>query len=108
MDPSTQEPEDPAYPADAADPADGEAPAERPVDRWRRTTATGAVTAALALGFRHVFEPERPNTVGVEQMAPDRPVDTDGVEIRFDPLTSQGTTVVVHRPPPKPDPPDED
>jgi hypothetical protein len=81
-------------------PGSGDEHVERPVDRWRRNTATGAVTAALALGFRHVFEPERPDTVGVEQIAPDRPVDTDGVEVHFDPLSSQGTTVVVHRPAP--------
>jgi len=39
----------------------------RPVDRWRRTTATGAVTAALALGFQQVFEPEKKDTIGIEQ-----------------------------------------
>lgn len=78
--------------------ADGPDHAEpRRVDKWRRDTATGAVTAAFALGMRHVFEPERGDTVAIEQEAPTKPVDRDKVEIRFDPLNSRGTVVVVHR-----------
>jgi hypothetical protein len=72
----------------------------RPVDRWRRNTATGAVTAALALGFQHVFEPEKKDTIGIEQEAPTRPVDPDEVlELHFDPMNSQATSIVVRRPP---------
>lgn len=69
----------------------------RRVDRWRRETATGAITAAFALGMRHVFEPERGDTVAIEQEAPTRPVEGDAVHLRFDPLNSRGTVVVVHR-----------
>ncbi len=76
----------------------------RPVDRWRRTTATGAVTAALALGFQQVFEPEKKDTIGIEQEAPTRPVDPDALELHFDPMNSQGTSVVVHRRPEPEDP----
>lgn len=70
----------------------------RPVDKWRRNTATGALTAALALGMQQVFDPEKRDTIGIEQEAPAKPVDPDEVvELRFDPLNSQGTSVVVHR-----------
>jgi hypothetical protein len=80
----------------------------RPVDRWRRTTATGAVTAALALGFQQVFEPEKKDTIGIEQEAPTRPVDPDEViELHFDPMNSQATSIVVrHRPAPEAAQPD--
>jgi hypothetical protein len=69
----------------------------RPVDRWRRSTASGAVTAAFALGLQHVFDPERAETIAIEQEAPSMPVDQDRVELRFDPLSSSGSVVVVHR-----------
>jgi hypothetical protein len=68
---------------------------ERPVDRWRRSTATGAVTAAFALGFQQVFDPERKGNIGVEQPFSGDPVDADGVELRFDPLSASETVVVV-------------
>lgn len=73
----------------------------RPVDKWRRNTATGALTAALALGFQQVFDPEKKDTIGIEQEAPTQPVDPDEkIELRFDPLNSHGNTVVVHAPKP--------
>lgn len=97
MDADEELPEDPE-PAEHAEP--------RPVDRWRQNTASGAITAALALGFRHVFEPERSDTVSIEQEAPERPVDTEGVELRFDPISSRSTVVVVHQPEPA-DPEDQ-
>lgn len=76
-------------------------PDERPteagaVDRWRRNTASGAVATALALGLQQVFEPARADTVGIEQEAPAKPADPERVELRFDPLDSRGTVVVVH------------
>ena len=82
------------------DRSDNPARAEpRPVDKWRRNTATGALTAALALGFQQVFDPEKKDTIGIEQEAPSQPADPDEkVELRFDPLNSHGNTVVVHAP----------
>lgn len=83
-----------------ADPPESdETPSElRPVDRWRRNTATGAVVAAFALGFQQVFDPERKDTVAIEQEAPGEPVDPERVELHFDPTSSTGSVVVV-RPP---------
>lgn len=76
----------------------------RPVDKWRRNTATGALTAALALGLQQVFDPEKKNTIGIEQEAPTQPVDPDEkIELRFDPLNSHGNTVVMHAPKPPDD-----
>lgn len=82
----------------------------RPVDRWRRNTASGALAAALARGLQQVFDPERKDTIGIEQEAPSRPEDPDHpdeVELRFDPLSSRGTSVVVHRRDPDERPGDE-
>ena len=70
----------------------------RPVDRWRRNTASGAVVAAFALGFQQVFDPEKKDTIGIEQEAPDQPFEGEGVELQFDPTSSDGPVVVV-RPP---------
>ncbi len=83
---------------DPVEPAD-EAPIESslPVDRWRRTTVSGALAGALALGFQEVFDPKPVDTGGIEQEAPDRPVDSERVELRFDPTSSSNTVVVVHR-----------
>jgi len=69
-----------------------------PIDRWRRTTVSGALAGALALGFQEVFDPKPVDTVGIEQEAPDRPLDLAQVELRFDPTSSSNTVVVVHRP----------
>jgi hypothetical protein len=78
----------------------------RPVDKWRRNTATGALTAALALGMQQVFDPEKRDTIGIEQEAPAKPLDPDEkVELRFDPLNSHGNVVVVHAPKPDEHPP---
>ena len=92
---------DPA--GDTPDEPEGEDLAEaaatpRPVDRWRQGTASGAVAAGLALGFQRVFDPERADTIAIEQEAPAEPVEREGLEVRFDPLSSQGTVVVVRRP----------
>lgn len=75
-----------------------EAAARRPVDRWRRNTASGAITAALALGLQQVFDPERKDTIGIEQEAPTDPVEPEGVDLHFDPISSRGSVVVVRRP----------
>ncbi len=97
-------PVEPPTDGDEVDEADeaGELPEgahhERPVDRWRQNTASGAVVAAFALGFRNAFDPERKDTIGVEQPASTDPVDSEGVELRFDPLSASETVVVV-RPP---------
>ena len=93
VEPSEEEPDEPTL----SDPAHAE---PRPVDRWRRNTASGALTAALTLGLQQVFDPERKDTINIEQEAPTRPVDPDKLELRFDPLSSRGTVVVVH---PRPD-----
>ena len=94
-------PVDPA--GDTRDETEGDDLAEpaaraRPVERWRQGTASGAVAAGLALGFQRVFDPERADTIAIELEAPAEPVDGDGLEVRFDPLSSQGTVVVVRRP----------
>lgn len=92
------DPSDPDEEPSAAEEGDPEAPATpRPVDRWRRNTASGAITAALALGLQQVFDPERKDTIGVEQEAPGNPVEPDGVDLHFDPLSSRGSVVVVRR-----------
>ncbi|MDQ6927820.1 MAG: hypothetical protein M3159_04060 [Actinomycetota bacterium] len=104
-------PEDAPYefPDDLAEGADRGHAEPRPVDRWRRSTASGALTAALALGFQQVFEPEKTDTIGIEQEAPARPVDPDALELHFDPMNSQGSSVIIHRrPQPDPEPQPED
>jgi hypothetical protein len=79
-------------------PPDEDSANSRPVDRWRRSTASGAVTAAFALGLQNVFDPERADSIAIEQEAPAKPVDQDRVELRFDPLSTSGSVVVVHPP----------
>ncbi len=82
------------------DPAD-EGP-QYAVDRKLRSTANGVaasgVAAAFALGLRQVFDPRPVDTVGIEQEAPTKPVDPAKVQLRFDPLSSSNTVVVVRRP----------
>jgi len=84
-----------------------EPPAEQPEDqapseRHRRDTANGVaaggVAAAFALGLRQVFDPQPVDTAGIEQEAPTKPVEPDKLELRFDPLSSSNTVVVVRRP----------
>ncbi|MDQ6798682.1 MAG: hypothetical protein M3011_11825 [Actinomycetota bacterium] len=82
-----------------------EPPVEGPegtADPKRRDTANGVaatgVAAAFALGLRQVFDPQPVDTVGIEQEAPTKPVDPDKLELRFDPLSSSNTVVVVRRP----------
>ncbi|HUQ64126.1 MAG TPA: hypothetical protein VM121_10265 [Acidimicrobiales bacterium] len=88
-------------PSDEEDDASPDERAElRPIERWRRNTATGAITAALALGFQQVFDPEKKDTIGIEQEAPTRPVDPDTFELHFDPVSSRATSVVVRSPRP--------
>jgi len=60
--------------------------------------AAGGVAAAFALGLRQVFDPQPVDTVGIEQEAPTKPVDPEKLELRFDPLSSSNTVVVVRRP----------
>jgi hypothetical protein len=78
------------------DPTDDEA---APVERRRRTAASGVaasgVAAAFALGLQQVFDPQPVDTVGIEQEAPTTPVDPEKVELRFDPMSSSNTVVVV-------------
>ncbi len=76
--------------------------AEESPERRRRDAANGVaasgVAAAFALGLRQVFDPQPVDTVGIEQEAPTKPVDQDKLELRFDPLSSSKTVVVVRRP----------
>gem|GEM_PF-4046567 len=60
--------------------------------------AASGVAAAFALGLQQVFDPQPVDTVGIEQEAPTKPVDPDKLELRFDPLSSANTVVVVRRP----------
>ena len=79
----------------------GEPEPERPVERWRRNTASGAVAASIALGLQQVFDPEKKrDSVAVEQEAPDEPLGPQEVELHFDPNDRAATFVVV-RPPPE-------
>ncbi len=91
MEPTEDRPQDPA----------GESPQD-PAERRPRNTANGVaasgVAAAFALGLRQVFDPRPVDTVGIEQEAPTKPVDPDKVQLRFDPLSSSNTVVVVRRP----------
>jgi len=94
VEPLDEEPEDP--------PADDVGDDRRPVERRRRTAGSGVaasgVAAAFALGLQQVFDPQPVDTVGIEQEAPTKPVDPDKLELRFDPLSSANTVVVVRRP----------
>ena len=72
-------------------------PGPRPVDRWRRNTASGAVAAAIALGLREVFDPAHKDTIAVEQEVPDKPADQGQLELNFDPLNARGTSIVIRR-----------
>ncbi len=83
-----------------ADPA--EAPFERPIDRFRRTT-TGTVVAAGLLGLRDAMEgrPEKEEVTIVSE-APTRPV--GDVDIVIDPDHPERTVAIVRRP--RPDAPD--
>ncbi len=89
---------DPGVDDDSAEDPEEEEHHVRPVDRWRQNTASGAVVAAFALGFQQVFDPEKKATAGVEQPVSTDPVESKGVELRFDPLSASETVVVV-RPP---------
>ena len=70
----------------------------RPVDRWRHSTASGAVAAAIALGLQEVFDPPHKDTVAIEQEVPDKPAELGWVELNFDPTDARGTSIVIHRP----------
>jgi len=96
--PDEQHPQNPAErPQDLADES-----LQNPAERRPRTTANGVaasgVAAAFALGLRQVFDPRPVDTVGIEQEAPTKPVDPDKVQLRFDPMSSSNTVVVVRRP----------
>ena len=96
-DPALEEPQwgdhDFEWPSDPA-------PKPRPVDRWRRNTASGAVAAAIALGLREVFDPAHKDTIAIEQEVPDKPAEPAGLELTFDPLNPRATSSVVRRPDP--------
>jgi len=90
VEPPDDRPQDPAEgPQDSAD--------RRPGSTAHGVAASG-VAAAFALGLRQVFDPRPVDTVGIEQEAPTKPVDPDKVQLRFDPLSSSNTVVVVRRP----------
>ncbi len=93
VEPPAQPPVDPT--------ADNDAEA-RPTERRRQASGTGVaasgVAAAFALGLRQVFDPQPVDTVGIEQLAPTKPVDLDSLELRFDPMSSSKTVVVIRRP----------
>ena len=76
----------------------------RPVDRWRHSTASGTVAAAIALGLQQVFDPPHKDTIAVEQEMPDKPSEPGQVELNFDPTDFRPTSIVIHRPAlPEPD-----
>ncbi len=89
MEPPDDRPQDPA-----GTPQD---PADRRGSTAHGVAASG-VAAAFALGLRQVFDPRPVDTVGIEQEAPTKPVDPDKVQLRFDPLSSSNTVVVIRRP----------
>ena len=98
-----RDPTDPADPAERTDPtgdtADGaEAPWERPIDKFRRTT-TGTVVAAGLLGLRDAMEgrPEKEEVTIVSE-APTRPV--GDLDIVLDPDHPERTVAIVRRPSP--------
>lgn len=68
------------------------------LDRWRRNTASGALVTAMALGLQNVFDPEKVDTIAIEQEAPDEPFNPGQVELQFDPGDARGTRIVI-RPP---------
>lgn len=69
------------------------------LERWRRTTASGAIAGAVALGLQQVFDPEKKTTIAIEQEAPEDPPEPGHLELSFDPMDSRATSVVVHLPP---------
>jgi hypothetical protein len=73
----------------------------RPVERWRTNTASGAVAAAIALGLQQVFDPEKRDTIAIEQDAPTMPEDPEGVDLHFDPDDRMRTYVVIRPPAPR-------
>ncbi|MGI8778189.1 MAG: hypothetical protein ACR2LJ_12605 [Acidimicrobiales bacterium] len=94
MEPPVDPPEDPTSDEDTDD--------QPPIERRRQTARSGVaasgVAAAFALGLQQVFDPRPVDTVGIEQEAPANPVDRDKLELRFDPMSSANTVVVVRRP----------
>ncbi|HEX3394600.1 MAG TPA: hypothetical protein VHS52_08735 [Acidimicrobiales bacterium] len=94
MDPPVDPPDDPVPEEDTDD--------RRPIEHRRQTARSGVaasgVAAAFALGLQQVFDPRPVDTVGIEQEAPAKPVDRDKLELRFDPMSSANTVVVVRRP----------
>jgi hypothetical protein len=76
--------------------AEDEPPELSAMERWRRSTASGALVTAIARGFQQVFdaEPKR-DQVQIEQEAPERPEQDLPVRFEFDPLDSRGNVVVV-------------
>ena len=64
---------------------------------WRRSSASGAVAAAVLLGLRDVLEPPADDEVQVVVDA-DEPADPDGpVVVRFDPDEPANTVAVLYR-----------
>ena len=86
-------------------PDDEEVAKPRPVDRWRHNTASGAVTAGIALGLQQVFDPPKKDTIGIEQEMPDKPAEPGRVELNFNPTDARATSIVIYRldTPPPPD-----
>jgi len=55
----------------------------RPVPPRRSRTATGAILAGIALGLRDVFDPERKDTIAIEEEAPAGPAGPQRYEIKL-------------------------
>jgi hypothetical protein len=65
------------------------------LDRWRRRSATGALLTSVALGLRHVFDPEKKERIVVEQEAPGQPEKLEPLELHFDAESPHATFVVL-------------
>lgn len=62
--------------------------------RWRRTTTSGALMAAIGLGLREVFEPPREEAAIVLE-APGAPPGEQEIELHFDPDHPDRTRAVI-------------
>ncbi len=93
-------------PPEEVDEGEAAEPAERRVERWRQSAAAGAVAASMTYGLQQVFDPERKDTVAVEQEAPGEPDDPGAVDLHFDPTDSTRSYVVVRPPPEEPEEPE--
>jgi len=69
-------------------------PGER---RERRAGVARSVITGIALGFREVFDPEKRDTIVIEQEAPADPIEPQKIELHLDPVDPRDSTA-VYRP----------